>query len=52
MNERIGYPEFILDPEQLDKKYESVSFFFLVPRSICPCTHLALMSFQQHEAKS
>ena len=24
MNERIGYPEFILDTQQLDKKYEVV----------------------------
>ena len=25
MNERIGYPEFILDVEELDKTYDGVS---------------------------
>ena len=29
MNERIGYPEFILDQEQLDKKYGGVSINYL-----------------------
>ena len=32
MNERIGYPEFILDAAQLDKKYDGVSTRIPAPR--------------------
>ena len=32
MNERIGYPEFILDAAQLDKKYDGVSTRVSAPR--------------------
>ena len=32
MNERIGYPEFILDAAQLDKKYDGVSTWIPAPR--------------------
>ena len=34
MNERIGYPNFILDPTELDKTYEGVSNVTYVSRCI------------------
>ena len=40
MNERIGYPEFILEPDQLDSKYEGVSttvFWRLHNRRMVSC---------------
>ena len=33
MNERIGYPEFILDSKELDKIYDGVSY----------CSHIVLL---------
>lgn len=35
MNERIGYPEFIKDPDELTKEYITVKHFYIKHAKIC-----------------